>query len=515
MGNVQSSSGESWFFVTNPPVPFEQQLIGEGGGLQPGKVVYLEGEVQPVEEVIKNRFTINFYEYDNIVFHYDVRQWKEENNIVMNSRHENLWQQERRVPMDIKLDQPFRIDVQIMQTGLVITQDHGNPVSFNFRNGVTSEMISKITIEGNIKLATVYYGDAKNMNGSKMQFDVPPTCQSCNQPAWPSNCPPPHCSPSQPPICQNCHQPAWQPNCPPPNCNPNCPPPIQICPGHPTTVTSPSLPLTPPPCQNCHQPAWQPNCPPPNCSPSCPPPCQSCQQPAWQPNCPPPNCFPNQPPTQPPPNSVPNLPLTPPACQNCHQPAWQPNCPPPNCSPSCPPPCQNCRQPAWQPNCPPPNCFPNQPQINVGGICGKPAQPGGCNAPQNAAIPLPNGMCTGRKICITGIPNENAGRFDIDIKGNECDGNRLLHLSVRFLGCDIVMNSMRSFNWECEQRRSGVDFPFQKCQQFQIEIHCDCAGYKIFINGQCYAEFPHRMDCSLAKSVSIDGDLHSINIQEL
>jgi len=202
---------------------------------------------------------------------------------------------------------------------------------------------------------------------------------------------------------------------------------------------------------------------------------------------------------------------------------------PPTSSPSQPPrdPIQSPPNPTYQapPNpiyhAPPP-AYQAPPSVTSGSLYGgsvhgsypSPGSDGGYSAPgmTQAATPhvIHGGMYIGRQVVVYGIPNANAKRFNIDLHGHP--GNIALHLSVRFDENAVVRNSLRSNQWENEERHAS-SFPFKPDQPFQIQILCDHVGYKIAVNGQHFTEFVHRIEASTVQSVVTGGDMSSVNVQ--
>uniref|UniRef100_A0A914XM39 Galectin n=1 Tax=Plectus sambesii TaxID=2011161 RepID=A0A914XM39_9BILA len=155
MGNQNSSSGGDLSFeMSGPPTPFH---IPTPGGLQVGKVMFIEGQAIPHGN--KDHFSVTFFsdeKGEEAAFHYDVRFWKDEQSIVMNSQHNGKWQKEERIQNTFEKNRPFRIDVQITSDAFVISHDNGLPYAFNYRSKPNA--ITKIAIDGNVQIKHIYYG---------------------------------------------------------------------------------------------------------------------------------------------------------------------------------------------------------------------------------------------------------------------------------------------------------------------------------------------------------------------
>uniref|UniRef100_A0A914W9K6 Galectin n=1 Tax=Plectus sambesii TaxID=2011161 RepID=A0A914W9K6_9BILA len=155
MGNQQShTGGDLSFDLSSPATPFTQPTGPDG--LKIGKIMFIEGEALSYGK--KDHFQINFDADDkqrDVVFHYDVRFWKDDRTIVMNSKL-GKWQGEERVQNNFQQKQPFRIDVQIAPEGFIISTDKGLPYTFRYR--IKPDKVAQIKIEGQVKINRIFYG---------------------------------------------------------------------------------------------------------------------------------------------------------------------------------------------------------------------------------------------------------------------------------------------------------------------------------------------------------------------
>jgi len=121
--------------------------------------MFIEG--QAIGNGSKDHFNVTFdadekEKVKEAAFHYDVRFWKDEQSIVMNSEHNGKWQKEERIQNTFTKNRPFRIDVQITNDAFVISHDNGMPYAFNYR--IKPQNITKVAIDGQVKISRIYYG---------------------------------------------------------------------------------------------------------------------------------------------------------------------------------------------------------------------------------------------------------------------------------------------------------------------------------------------------------------------
>jgi len=114
---------------------------------------------------------------------------------------------------------------------------------------------------------------------------------------------------------------------------------------------------------------------------------------------------------------------------------------------------------------------------------------------------IPNGLCVGKQILITGVVLPTAKSFSFNLEGG---GNFVLHVNPRFNENCVVRNS-RFGTWGNEERHG--DLPFQHNGQFKIIILVEEDKYRIAVNGRHCFDFQHRVSFDEATHLSVLGDV--------
>jgi len=114
---------------------------------------------------------------------------------------------------------------------------------------------------------------------------------------------------------------------------------------------------------------------------------------------------------------------------------------------------------------------------------------------------IPNGLCVGKQIMISGVVLPSANSFSFNLEGG---GNFILHVNPRINENCVVRNS-RFGTWGNEERHGGL--PFQRNSQFKIIILVEEDKYRIAVNGQHCFDYQHRVSFDEATTLSVLGDV--------
>jgi len=115
---------------------------------------------------------------------------------------------------------------------------------------------------------------------------------------------------------------------------------------------------------------------------------------------------------------------------------------------------------------------------------------------------IPGSFGPGRKLFITGVPEHNVNKFEINLySGNDI----ALHYNPRFHDKIVVRNTRRGGSWEHEEREGK--FPFVKDKQFDLVIVSEGDALQIFVDGEHQSTFVNRIPAFSIDGLGIEGDL--------
>ncbi|KAL1140547.1 hypothetical protein AAG570_000477, partial [Ranatra chinensis] len=122
---------------------------------------------------------------------------------------------------------------------------------------------------------------------------------------------------------------------------------------------------------------------------------------------------------------------------------------------------------------------------------------------------LSNGFAPGSSIRISAFIPHEADRFNIDF---ECESNSTvaLHLNPRFKQGVVVRNSKENSVWGTEEREGRITLT--PGDTYEIIINCQQDSFKIFINGEVFAHFEHRMKPQNISHICIRGDVELLRV---
>lgn len=117
---------------------------------------------------------------------------------------------------------------------------------------------------------------------------------------------------------------------------------------------------------------------------------------------------------------------------------------------------------------------------------------------------LPSPLDYGRWIHVTGAVIKHQERFHIDLHSGD---NIAMHFNPRIPDQVVVRNSYLDGEWGEEDRENDY-FPFEESEPFDIFISCQPDGYKIYINGVFFADYPHRFPCQSVTHLLVGEGAH-------
>lgn len=115
---------------------------------------------------------------------------------------------------------------------------------------------------------------------------------------------------------------------------------------------------------------------------------------------------------------------------------------------------------------------------------------------------VPGHFGAGKKLFITGVPERDAKRFEINLYAGH---DIALHYNPRLSDKVIVRNSKQGGTWGNEEREGT--FPFAKEKQFDIVIVSDGESLQVFVDGEHHSTFRNRISPNHIDGLGIEGDL--------
>jgi len=119
------------------------------------------------------------------------------------------------------------------------------------------------------------------------------------------------------------------------------------------------------------------------------------------------------------------------------------------------------------------------------------------------------GLSVGRSLMIFGTPEKKGKRFHINLLKK--NGDIALHLNPRFDEKAIVRNTLISGEWGNEEREGKLTL--EKATGFDLEIKNEEYGFQIFLDGERWATYAHRLDPHDINGIQIGGDVEITGIQ--
>jgi len=113
------------------------------------------------------------------------------------------------------------------------------------------------------------------------------------------------------------------------------------------------------------------------------------------------------------------------------------------------------------------------------------------------------GFTAGKKLFVSGLPEKKCDQFSINLVTDT--GDIAFHLNPRF-GKKIVMrNALLNKSWGSEE--SEGKFPLSHDLAFDITVVNEPYAFQVFVNGNHFCAFAHRVDPNVIKGIKIEGDV--------
>ncbi|XP_068106715.1 galectin-4-like [Hyperolius riggenbachi] len=119
---------------------------------------------------------------------------------------------------------------------------------------------------------------------------------------------------------------------------------------------------------------------------------------------------------------------------------------------------------------------------------------------------IPEGVSPKRTFIVRGYIPPGGQKFHINFK-SAATNEIALHFNVRLNENAVVRNSFIRGSWGNEERAMAFN-PFIPGQYFDISIRIGNGRYKVFVNGQQFCEYFHRMtNLPMVNTLEIGGDI--------
>jgi hypothetical protein len=128
--------------------------------------------------------------------------------------------------------------------------------------------------------------------------------------------------------------------------------------------------------------------------------------------------------------------------------------------------------------------------------------------PYESGVPG-DGVAPGKSLFVFGTPEKKAKRFHINLLKR--NGDIALHFNPRFDEKAVVRNSLISGEWGNEEREGKL--PFEKSVGFDLEIRNEEYAFQLFINGERFGTYAHRLEPNDLHGIQIGGDVEITGIQ--
>jgi hypothetical protein len=125
------------------------------------------------------------------------------------------------------------------------------------------------------------------------------------------------------------------------------------------------------------------------------------------------------------------------------------------------------------------------------------------NARSNATFDIPHGLAPGKQIIISGVPQHNCERFEIDLDGRN---GTALHINPRLggqWGAHTIVRNSNLGGWGNEENNGP--FPFRHGQAFDLVIIAEHDKYRVNVNGAHAFDFHHRAPVHEVNKLRIEG----------
>ncbi|CAD6191403.1 unnamed protein product [Caenorhabditis auriculariae] len=115
----------------------------------------------------------------------------------------------------------------------------------------------------------------------------------------------------------------------------------------------------------------------------------------------------------------------------------------------------------------------------------------------------------GKTLVLYGTPEKKAKRFNVNLLKK--NGDIALHFNPRFDEKAVIRNSLVNGEWGNEEREGKN--PFERSVGFDLEIRNEEFAFQIFVNGERFASYAHRVEPHELAGLQIQGDIELTGIQ--
>lgn len=124
---------------------------------------------------------------------------------------------------------------------------------------------------------------------------------------------------------------------------------------------------------------------------------------------------------------------------------------------------------------------------------------------------IAGGLAPGKRLYLSGVVEKKVKRFNVNLM--KSNGDIALQINPRFDESKnaVVRNSKQGGEWAQEEREGNC--PFKKDTGFDLVIHNEPYSFQIFVNGELFCTFAHRMDPHNIVGLQVAGDVELQAIQ--
>uniref|UniRef100_A0AC35U8E2 Galectin n=1 Tax=Rhabditophanes sp. KR3021 TaxID=114890 RepID=A0AC35U8E2_9BILA len=120
-----------------------------------------------------------------------------------------------------------------------------------------------------------------------------------------------------------------------------------------------------------------------------------------------------------------------------------------------------------------------------------------------------DGIAPGKALLIFGVPEKKGKHFHVNLLKK--NGDIAFHFNLRFDEKAVVRNTLINNVWGNEEREGKL--PFEKGVGFDLEIKNEEFGFQVFVNGERFTTYAHRLDPNEISGLQIAGDVEITGVQ--
>ncbi|KAM9323938.1 galectin-4 [Gastrophryne carolinensis] len=142
----------------------------------------------------------------------------------------------------------------------------------------------------------------------------------------------------------------------------------------------------------------------------------------------------------------------------------------------------------------------------------------GCQTVFNPPIPFTTTIAGGLRpsmgVTILATLEKSHNRFTVNLMTGETEASDIaMQMCARYDGADrVIFNTKRNGAWEKEEVKKQM--PFKSGKQFIILFELTSNNYLVFVNGERFYEYEHRVSTDQVKWINVSGDIvvHALDI---